>query len=86
VLAFDRAMSGVAAAGADFTPALVASTIASMSPQTMPLSSSLTFQCNGKQISLTPAICTPQFLRTSLDASANGTDFKPLNVTPLLKP
>jgi branched-chain amino acid transport system substrate-binding protein len=85
VLAFDRALSGVAA-GANITPAVAESTIASMSPQTMPLASSLTFQCNGQQISLTPAICTPQFLSTPLDARANGTDFKPLNLTPLLKP
>jgi branched-chain amino acid transport system substrate-binding protein len=84
VLAFRRAMSGVAA-NADITPAIVESTIASMSAQTMPLTSSLTFQCNGQQISLTPAICTTGFLTATLDAKANGSDFKPLNLTPLLK-
>jgi branched-chain amino acid transport system substrate-binding protein len=85
VLSFARAMSGVAA-GANITPALVESTIASMSPQTMPLASSLSFQCNGKQISLTPAICSPDALNFTLDANGNGTKAQTLNLTALLKP
>jgi branched-chain amino acid transport system substrate-binding protein len=84
VLAFDRAMSGVTAR-ADITPALVESTMAAMSPKTMPLASKLSFQCNGRQISLTPAICTSDFLSTPLDAKANGTDYQPLDLSALLK-
>jgi branched-chain amino acid transport system substrate-binding protein len=84
VLGFDRAMSGISA-GADITPSLVESTIPSMSPQTMPLASSLTFQCNGQQISLTPAICSTGVLSASLDAKANLRDVKPINLAPLLK-
>jgi branched-chain amino acid transport system substrate-binding protein len=84
VLAFDRAMSGVAA-GADITPPLVESTIASMSRQTMPLANSLTFQCNGQQISLTPAICTTGFLTALLDAKANSSVVKPVNLATVLK-
>jgi branched-chain amino acid transport system substrate-binding protein len=84
VLAFDRAMSGVAA-GADITPSLVESTIASMSRQTMPLANSLTFQCNGQQISLTPAICTTGFLTALLDAKANSSVVKPVNLATVLK-
>jgi hypothetical protein len=82
VLSFARAMSGVAA-GADITQALVESTIESMSPQTMPLASTLTFQCNGHQISLAPAICSQGFLRSALDAKANITDVKPLDLSAL---
>jgi branched-chain amino acid transport system substrate-binding protein len=85
VLGFDRAMSGVSA-GADITPSLVESTIPSMSSQTMPLASSLTFQCNGQQIPLAPAICTTGALSASLDAKANVSDVKPINFTALLKP
>jgi branched-chain amino acid transport system substrate-binding protein len=85
VMGFDRAMSGISA-GADITPSLVQSTIPSMSLQTLPLASSLTFQCNGQQILLTPAICTTGALTGSLDAKANVRDVKPLNLAPLLKP
>jgi branched-chain amino acid transport system substrate-binding protein len=84
VLGFARGMSGVAS-GAEITPALVESTFASMSPQTMPLASSLTFQCNGQQVSITPAICTTGFLSASLDAKANGSNFKLLDLAALLK-
>src|SRR5207302_1782841 len=66
VLAFARAMTGLTG---DATPASVATTLTSMSPQPLPLGGGSTFQCDGKQISFAPAICTTGVLVTTLDQS-----------------
>jgi branched-chain amino acid transport system substrate-binding protein len=82
VLSFARAMTG---ATGDITPASVESTITAMAPEPMPLASGVTFQCNGQQISFTPAICSTGYLEATLDAQGNGTGYKPIDLTPLLK-
>jgi branched-chain amino acid transport system substrate-binding protein len=83
VLAFQRAMSGLTG---DVTPASVESTFASMPSQPLPLGAGNTFQCNGKQISFAPAICSTGVLVTTLDTSGAPTGgFQPLDVSGLLK-
>jgi branched-chain amino acid transport system substrate-binding protein len=82
VLGFARAMSGITG---DITPATVFSTAMAMQPQTLPLADGLTFQCNQKQVSFAPAICSTGYLQTTLDSGGNPTTYKPLDLTPVLK-
>jgi branched-chain amino acid transport system substrate-binding protein len=83
VLGFARAMSGLTG---DITPASVESTFRSMSPQQLPLGGGATFQCDGKQISFTPAVCATGVLVTTLNSAGSTTGgFKTLDVSSLLK-
>jgi branched-chain amino acid transport system substrate-binding protein len=83
VLAFARAMSGLTG---DVTPASVQTAFGSMSPQPLPLGGGATFQCDGKQISITPAICSTGVLVTTLNSAGTTTGgFQSLDVSSLLK-
>ena len=44
-----------------------------MSPQPLPFGGGITFQCNGQQVSLTPAVCSTGALEATLDQSGNPT-------------
>jgi len=70
VLGFARAMSGLTS---DPTPANIEAAFASMSPQPLPFGGGITFQCDGKQVSLTPAVCSTGALQATLDQSGNPT-------------
>ena len=82
VMSFYRGMTGVTG---DITPAVVESTFTAMAPQPMPLATGVTFQCSGKQISFTPAVCATGYLEATLDAQGNGSGYKPIDLTALLK-
>jgi branched-chain amino acid transport system substrate-binding protein len=68
VLGFARAMTGLTG---DVTPASVASTFTSMSPQQWPLGEGITFQCNSKAIPFTPAVCSAGGLVGTLNTQGN---------------
>jgi len=83
VMAFVRAMSGVSG---PLTPASVEAAYASMSPQPLPFGGGITFQCNGKQISITPAVCSTGALEATLDQSGNPVgNYTPLDASALEK-
>jgi branched-chain amino acid transport system substrate-binding protein len=82
VLGFARSMTGISGA---ITPAAVMSTVVAMQPQPLPLAQGVTFQCNQKQVSFAPAICSTGFLETTLDSSGNPTTYKPIDLSAILK-
>jgi branched-chain amino acid transport system substrate-binding protein len=82
VMGFARAMTGISGA---ITPATVMSTAVAMQPQPLPLAKGLTFQCNQKQVSFAPAICSSGYLATTLNSKGNPTTFKPINLSAILK-
>lgn len=82
VLSFARAMTGLTGA---ITPASVFKTAESMQPQPLPLADGLTFQCNQKQVSFAPAVCSTGFLATTLNSSGQPTTYKPLDLSGILK-
>ena len=83
VLGFTRAMSGLSG---DVTPATVASTISSMGPEPLPFGDGITFQCNGQQVSITPAMCSTGALEATLDQAGNPVgSYTQLDASALLK-
>ena len=83
VLGFARATSALTG---DVTPASVEAAMAAMSPQRQPLGAGSTFQCNGKQITYTPPVCSTAVLVATLDSSGQPTGgFTALDVSSLLK-
>ena len=47
-----------------------------MPPTPLPLGGGITFQCNGKQVSLAPPICSTQVLKAKYTAKAIPVGFK----------
>ena len=83
VLAFARSMKGLTLPA---TSASIEAAFASMAPTPLPFGGGGTIQCDGKQVSITPAICSAGALSASLDAQGNPTgSFTPLDVSSLLK-
>jgi branched-chain amino acid transport system substrate-binding protein len=83
VLAFARAMKGLTLPASS---ASIEAAFAAMSSTPLPFGGGGTFQCNGKQVSITPDICSAGALSASLDTDGNPTGtFTPLNVASLLK-
>ena len=72
VLGFARLMEGVTG---DVTPEAVTTAMAEMPATEMPLGDGITFQCNGEQVSISPAICSQDVLQTTLDAKGNPGTF-----------
>ena len=82
VLGFARGMTGVSG---DVTSTSVESTFTAMSPQKMPFGGGNTFQCNGQQVSITPAVCSTGALEATLDKSGNAVSYTPFDAAALLK-
>ncbi|HKH88861.1 MAG TPA: ABC transporter substrate-binding protein, partial [Acidimicrobiales bacterium] len=83
VLGFARAMTGTTG---DFSTTGVAATIASMSPQPMPFGAGVMFQCNGKQVTITPPVCSTAVLETTLNQAGLPTGgFTQVDTSALLK-
>lgn len=83
VLAFARSMKGLTLPA---TSASIEAAFAAMAPTLLPFGGGGTIQCNGKQVSITPDICSAGALSASLDAQGNPTGtFTALNVADLLK-
>jgi branched-chain amino acid transport system substrate-binding protein len=83
VLAFARSMKGLTLPA---TSASIEAAFASMAPTLLPFGGGGTIQCNGKQVTITPDICSAGALSASLDTNGNPTGtFTALNVASLLK-
>lgn len=72
VVGFARAMEGL---DGDVTPASVEKALLEMPPTPMPLADGLTFQCDRKQVSIAPNICSLDVLQTTLDADGKAGEF-----------
>ena len=72
ILGFARVMEG---ATGEITPDSVRAALANMAPTEMPLGDGITFQCNGQQVAISPAICSQDVLQTTLDAQGQAGAF-----------
>jgi branched-chain amino acid transport system substrate-binding protein len=60
----------------DITPQSVTQAIKAMPEQDLPGGGGATFQCGGSAIASLPAVCTNQWLRTTLDAEGQPTSYE----------
>lgn len=81
VLGFARAMSNLAG---PVTPDSVKAAFLSSGPQPMPLLGNHTFECNRKQMALTPAVCSQGAVIARLDKDGNATSTKSFDATSVL--
>jgi branched-chain amino acid transport system substrate-binding protein len=81
VVGFARAMSGLTG---NVTPDTVRSSMASMSPQPLPLLDGQTFQCDRSLFTLTPAVCSSGIAIVTLDADGNPTDTEAFDTAPII--
>jgi branched-chain amino acid transport system substrate-binding protein len=82
-VAFAQAMAG---ATGDITPASVITTLKAMPPGDLPVGGGITYQCNGQQSSIVPAVCSVAALESTLTASGKAkgwTVFDPSDVLTL---
>jgi branched-chain amino acid transport system substrate-binding protein len=68
----------------DITPESVTATIKAMRPADLPGGGGVTFQCSGTTSSLLPAVCTNEWLQTSLDTDGQPTSYKRIDSTDIL--
>jgi branched-chain amino acid transport system substrate-binding protein len=68
----------------DITPETVTTTLKAMAPAELPGGGGVTFQCTGTISTLLPAVCTNEWLQTSLDADGQFTDYKKIDSTDIL--
>ena len=77
---------GLSTLTGDVTTANIKSTLAAMPPATLPLAPGVTFQCTGKQISITPAVCSTGVLEATLNQQGQPQGgFTALDTSALLK-
>jgi branched-chain amino acid transport system substrate-binding protein len=69
----------------DVTAQTVSAGMAAMAPTPLPLGGGITFQCDGKQVSLAPPICSTQVLRAKFTAKAVPVGFKVFDTSNLVK-
>jgi branched-chain amino acid transport system substrate-binding protein len=60
----------------DITPDSVTQTIKAMPEQELPGGGDATFRCGGSAVPSLPAVCTNQWLRTTLDADGQPTSYE----------
>ncbi|MCM3920587.1 ABC transporter substrate-binding protein [Frankia sp. AiPs1] len=80
-LGFSRAMAGLTA---PITSAGVEKALATMPKTKLPLGGTATFQCDGKQVSITPSVCSTGGLVQTLDSKGKPTSEQPLDVSSVL--
>lgn len=68
----------------EIAPETVIETIKSMPEQEMPGGGGMTFQCGGSAIELGPAVCSNQWLETTLDAEGQPTTYEVVDSTDIL--
>ncbi len=68
----------------DITPQTVTATIKAMPPADLPGGGGVTFQCNGAISTLLPAVCTNEWLQTSLGTDGQPTTYKKIDSTDIL--
>jgi branched-chain amino acid transport system substrate-binding protein len=71
--ALATALEGIAG---DITPQTVAQTIKAMPETELPGGGGATFRCGGSALPSLPAVCTNQWLRTTLDADGQPSDYE----------
>ena len=70
----------------DVTTANIKSTLAAMAPTPLPLAPNVMFQCTGKQIVITPAVCSTSALEATLNQQGQAQGgYSVLDTTALLK-
>ena len=81
VVGFARAMAGLQG---EVTTDSIKAAFAAMPPTEMPLADGITYQCDGKQVTLAPNICSTDVLRTELDAEGQPGEYTVLKGASLL--
>ena len=77
---------GLSTLTGDVTTANIKSTLAAMPPTPLPLAPNVMFQCTGKQIAITPAVCSTSALEATLNQQGQPVGgFTALDTTALLK-
>ena len=76
MVGFARDMEGL---DGEVPPASVEKALLEMPPTPMPLADGLTFQCDRKQVSIAPNICSLDVLQTTLDADGKAGEFTVLS-------
>ncbi len=69
----------------DVTAQTISEGMAAMPPTPLPLGGGITFQCDGKQVSLAPPICSTQVLKAKYTAKAVPVGFKVFDTSDLVK-
>jgi branched-chain amino acid transport system substrate-binding protein len=69
----------------DVNAQTISAGLAAMAPTPLPLGGGITFQCDGKQVSLAPPICSTQVLRAKFTAKAIPVGFKLFDTSNLVK-
>jgi branched-chain amino acid transport system substrate-binding protein len=81
--ALATAMAGVGEE--DVTTATAVEAIKGMEEADLPGAGGMTFQCGGSAMESQPAVCSNQWLRTTLDADGQPTDYEPVDSTEILE-
>jgi branched-chain amino acid transport system substrate-binding protein len=68
----------------DITPATAIEAIKSMPEEELPGAGGMTYQCGGSAMASMPAVCSNQWLRTTLDADGQPTTYEPVDSTEIL--
>jgi branched-chain amino acid transport system substrate-binding protein len=77
---------GLSTMTGDVTSASLEASLASMPPTPIPFGGGTTFQCDRKQVAITPAICSTGALEATLNQTGQPQgSFQPLDATALLK-
>lgn len=76
-------VNGLAGITGDITPASIIATLKSMDEMPVPLGGGITYRCNGKAVSLAPAICARGGLFTVLGDDGKPTTYTPAGSTPI---
>jgi branched-chain amino acid transport system substrate-binding protein len=82
VVGFVKAMSGLTG---QITPQAIVAAFRSMPDTPQPLGGGITFKCDGKQVSIAPAICSTKVLEVTLDANARPSSTKVIDTSDLFK-
>jgi branched-chain amino acid transport system substrate-binding protein len=69
----------------DITPQAVTQTIKAMPEKELPAGGGATFRCGGSAVPSLPAVCTNQWLRTTLDADGQPTSYEVEDSTAILE-
>jgi branched-chain amino acid transport system substrate-binding protein len=70
---------------ADVTSAAAAEAIKTMDEAELPGGGGMTFQCGGSAMESSPAVCSNQWLRTTLDSGGQPTDYEPVDSSEILE-
>ena len=81
IAALATALDGITG---EITPETVTTTIKAMRPTDLPGGGGVAFQCNGTISTLLPAVCTNEWLQTSLDTNGQPTTYKKIDSTDIL--